>query len=89
MPKKVIKCIEAMCRTFLWTGGAELSKKARIARDHLCSPDTAGGLNILNMQTWNRAAVSKFFVELMQEERQAVGTVDTYVLWEARYTLGG
>ncbi|XP_060188663.1 uncharacterized protein LOC132617631 [Lycium barbarum] len=59
LPKKVIKTIEATCRTFLWTGGTELSKRALLAWDRVCSPRVAGGLNILDMATWNKAAISK------------------------------
>lgn len=50
LPKKVITCIEGLCRSFIWTGGADISKKALIAWDQLCKPRTTGGLSILSIQ---------------------------------------
>jgi len=55
LPKKVIKCIEGICRSFLWTGGADISKKTLVAWDQLCKPRIAGGLNIVSIQEWNKA----------------------------------
>nr|XP_009780957.1 PREDICTED: uncharacterized protein LOC104229926 [Nicotiana sylvestris] len=45
IPKKMKKKIEAVCRTFLWTGGTNASKKALLSWDKVCSPKTAGGYN--------------------------------------------
>ncbi|XP_015162897.1 uncharacterized protein [Solanum tuberosum] len=49
LPKKVVEQIERICRTFLWTGSMNLSKKALIAWDRMCMPMSAGGLNLLNI----------------------------------------
>ncbi|KAF3633095.1 hypothetical protein FXO37_27196 [Capsicum annuum] len=40
----VLKAIESICRTFLWTGGSDPSKKAMVALEHLCLWKTAVGL---------------------------------------------
>ncbi|XP_060184319.1 uncharacterized protein LOC132614001 [Lycium barbarum] len=56
LPKKVLKKIETICRTFLWTGSNEVSNKAMVSWEQLCLPKSAGGLNILHAQTWNKAA---------------------------------
>ncbi|WMV37355.1 hypothetical protein MTR67_030740 [Solanum verrucosum] len=64
LPKKVVKCIATLCRTFLWTRGVDASRKALIAWEHLCSPKIVGDLNILNIQAWNKAAISKLLWNL-------------------------
>lgn len=64
MPKKVIRCIESICRKFLWFGGVDTSRKALIAWETLCWPKVAGGLNFLNIATWNKAVVCKLLWSL-------------------------
>ncbi|XP_019263748.1 PREDICTED: uncharacterized protein LOC109241462 [Nicotiana attenuata] len=59
LPKKIMKMIETICRTFLWTGSNAISRKALIAWDKICQPKTTGGLNIINMRVWNKAAIIK------------------------------
>ncbi|XP_019228498.1 PREDICTED: uncharacterized protein LOC109209643 [Nicotiana attenuata] len=59
LPKKIMKMIETICRTFLWTGSNAISRKALIAWDKICQPKIAGGLNIINMRVWNKAAIIK------------------------------
>lgn len=54
-----MQLIESLCRRFLWTGGTEISKKALIAWDRLCHPKSAGGLGLLDIYAWNRAAIYK------------------------------
>ncbi|XP_019252652.1 PREDICTED: uncharacterized protein LOC109231443 [Nicotiana attenuata] len=46
LPVKVIKVIEAYCRSYIWSGGNEITKRALIARDKVCLPKTVGGLNL-------------------------------------------
>ncbi|XP_060210446.1 uncharacterized protein LOC132637365 [Lycium barbarum] len=64
LPKKVIKTIEATCRSFLWTGGAELSKKALLAWSRVCQPETAGGLNVIDISSWNKVTISKLLCNI-------------------------
>ncbi|WMV26834.1 hypothetical protein MTR67_020219 [Solanum verrucosum] len=59
LPKKIIQEVEAMCRRFLWTGNLETSEKALIAWDKLCWPKSNGGLQFLDIYTWNKAAIGK------------------------------
>nr|XP_009778828.1 PREDICTED: uncharacterized protein LOC104228121 [Nicotiana sylvestris] len=47
LPKKILKMIVTVCRTFLWTGKNDISRRALIAWDTICMPLSAGGLNIL------------------------------------------
>ncbi|XP_019258259.1 PREDICTED: uncharacterized protein LOC109236523 [Nicotiana attenuata] len=59
LPKKIMKMIETICRTFLWTGSNSISGNALIAWNKICQPKVAGGLNIINMRIWNKAAILK------------------------------
>ncbi|XP_049381150.1 uncharacterized protein LOC125845645 [Solanum stenotomum] len=61
LPKKVIQVIDATCRTFLWAGGCEISKRSLIAWERLCLPRATGGLNILDVYQWNHAAIGKLW----------------------------
>ncbi|KAK4739832.1 hypothetical protein R3W88_003529 [Solanum pinnatisectum] len=54
-----MKSIEQICRTFLWTGAVTISKKALVSWENICKPLAAGGLNIINLCLWNRAAILK------------------------------
>ncbi|XP_019225236.1 PREDICTED: uncharacterized protein LOC109206830 [Nicotiana attenuata] len=59
LPKKVMKMINAVFRTFLWIGEATITKKALIAWEQICRPISAGSLNVINLCIWNKAAVMK------------------------------
>ncbi|XP_019232463.1 PREDICTED: uncharacterized protein LOC109213163 [Nicotiana attenuata] len=50
IPKKNMKMIETVCRTFLSTGSNEFSRKTLLAWDKICQPKSAGGLNVINMR---------------------------------------
>lgn len=52
--------IEAICRTYLWTDQAEISRRALVAWDRICLPQTIGDLNVINLCNWNKAAVAKY-----------------------------
>lgn len=51
--------LEATCRTFLWTGQAEISREAHVSWDKIFLPQVVGGLNVINLYNWNKAAVEK------------------------------
>ncbi|XP_019227163.1 PREDICTED: uncharacterized protein LOC109208497 [Nicotiana attenuata] len=59
LPKKVMKMVEAICRSFLWTGTSTVSKKALVSWEKVCLPQVVGGLNVMNMICWNKAAMAK------------------------------
>lgn len=59
IPSKVIKTIEAYCRSFIWSGTNVITKRALISWEKVCKSKSAGGLNILNLKQWNRAAIIK------------------------------
>lgn len=68
LPKKVLKTIETICRTFLWTESVKLSRKALVAWDSVCRPLSAGGLNIIDMAIWNKAVISKHLWNLANKK---------------------
>ena len=61
LPKKVMREVKSLCRSFLWTGSSDKSKRSLVAWDTLCLPKVAGGWNILDIECWNQAAIMKFF----------------------------
>lgn len=68
LPTNIIHLIEAMCRKFLWTEGIEMTKKALLAWKKVCYPKSAGGCNIIDTCTWNKATVSKHFWNLCKKK---------------------
>lgn len=59
LPKKVIKKIEAICRTFLWSDTDQISRKSPITWKEVCSPNRQGGRNIIDIERWNKAILTK------------------------------
>ncbi|CAJ2661953.1 unnamed protein product [Trifolium pratense] len=59
LPKKVIHKINAICRSFLWSGGAVITRKSLVSWDHVCAPKAKGGLNLISLEEWNRANMTK------------------------------
>jgi hypothetical protein len=43
LPKKVIQKINAICRSFLWSGGDVVTRKAPVAWDQVCTSKAHGG----------------------------------------------
>lgn len=64
LPKEVIKRINAICRSFLWSGGDKLTRKSPIAWKRVCTPTKQGGLNIISIEEWNKANLIKLLWNL-------------------------
>lgn len=64
LPKSLIHKINVICRTFLWTGNKEKSRKSLIAWKNVCSPKHYGWLNLIDLQTWNNAVLTKLLWNL-------------------------
>ncbi|PNX74719.1 ribonuclease H, partial [Trifolium pratense] len=64
LPKGVIKKINSICHTFLWTGSIEKSRKAPVAWKFFCQPKRNGGLNIIDLEVWNRITLLKLLWNL-------------------------
>lgn len=83
IPVKVIKTIEAYCRSFIWSGTNEINKRALISWEKVCKPKSAGGLNILNLKQWNRAAILKLQWDLTSK------TDRLWIKWVHMYHIKG
>ncbi|XP_030511094.2 uncharacterized protein LOC115725649 [Cannabis sativa] len=59
LPKKVIKELESICRSFLWTGKNNMNGPNNIAWEKLCKTKKAGGIGFLDIGKWNQAIVPK------------------------------
>nr|XP_016514969.1 PREDICTED: uncharacterized protein LOC107831694 [Nicotiana tabacum] len=59
MPVKVLKLIDAYCRSFVWSGTETITKKALVSWEKMYLPRTFGGLNLLNIKIWNRVSLAK------------------------------
>ncbi|CAK8572589.1 unnamed protein product [Lathyrus sativus] len=59
LPKAVIRKIDSICRSFIWTGKDSISRKCLVAWNRTCCPTTQGGLNLLNLQVWNKVLLLK------------------------------
>lgn len=44
----------------MWTGRADASRRALIVWETLCLQKCAGGINIIDLEKWNVAAIIKF-----------------------------
>ncbi|XP_058771889.1 uncharacterized protein LOC131645230 [Vicia villosa] len=68
IPKMVTKKLEAMCRSFLWTGKGEITRKSPIAWDRVCGPKSNGGLDVINLEAWNKTCLTKLLWKLASKE---------------------
>lgn len=57
LPKVVIKRIDAICRSFMWTSKADICKKSLVAWNRVCSPNHQGGLGLNNLHIWNQVTL--------------------------------
>lgn len=84
LPKKVIKEVEAILRTFFWTGPDLKSSGSKVAWDQLCSPKQEGGLGFKSLQVWNKAANAKHIWFLISGGEQSM-----WCQWVKSYLLKG
>ncbi|XP_060183210.1 uncharacterized protein LOC132613180 [Lycium barbarum] len=70
IPKKVHTLVTSICRNYLRSGSKENSRKALVSWETLCKPKSAGGLNILDFYTWNKAVISKLLWAVSMNKNQ-------------------
>uniref|UniRef100_A0A803Q3C3 Reverse transcriptase domain-containing protein n=1 Tax=Cannabis sativa TaxID=3483 RepID=A0A803Q3C3_CANSA len=68
LPKKLLKDIEATCRSFLWKGTQEGAGPSLVAWDYVCRPKAAGGLGFRNVQKWNMAALGRYVWDIASKK---------------------
>jgi hypothetical protein len=76
LPKQVIKQIEAICRSFLWSGKDEISRKVPVAWEKICEPKISGGLNVISLIEWNQATIGKLLWNLQSKADKTLGEMD-------------
>lgn len=54
----------SFCRSFLWSGGLDISRKSPLAGKKVCRPKNQGGLNIIVIEKWNKATLLNFLWNL-------------------------
>ncbi|XP_055808322.1 uncharacterized protein LOC129876867 [Solanum dulcamara] len=64
IPTKVLKLIEAYCRSFIWSSTNTITKRALIAWEKMCLPKSAGGMRLINIHLWNQVAIAKTYWDL-------------------------
>lgn len=62
---------------------AEMTKKALIAWDKLCQPVSTGGLNFINIELWNQAAICKLLWSVCQRKEKM------WIIWVHTYYIKG
>ncbi|XP_058754588.1 uncharacterized protein LOC131627751 [Vicia villosa] len=83
LPKCVTKHIEAICRSFVWSGKAEISRKAPVSWKKICEPKNAGGLNITSLNEWNLATLGKLLWNIQAKaDKMWVKWINIYYLKE-------
>ncbi|KAK4724358.1 hypothetical protein R3W88_027137 [Solanum pinnatisectum] len=90
IPAKIIKLIEGPCRSYLWSGVVYVTKKALVAWKRVCCPKSAGGMVLINMQLWNKAAVAKLCWDLANnEDKLWIKWIHTYYIkgWMIRKVM--
>uniref|UniRef100_M1D135 Tn7 reverse transcriptase n=1 Tax=Solanum tuberosum TaxID=4113 RepID=M1D135_SOLTU len=58
LPKRIMKLINGIYRTFVCSD-VVLSKRARVFQEKICLSKAAGGLKVMHLISWNRAAILK------------------------------
>ena len=82
--KKVISCINSICRSFLWFGTVDSHKPGMVNWKMVCKPKKVGGLGIRNLYIWNQSAMGKivWYIYMMK--------ASLWVRWvHGVYTKGG
>ncbi|XP_059315750.1 uncharacterized protein LOC132066458 [Lycium ferocissimum] len=68
LPVKVVKAIEAYCRSYVRSGVNTITKKALVSWEKVCTPKASGGLNLTNLQMWNHVAIIKLCWDLASKQ---------------------
>ncbi|XP_070009263.1 uncharacterized protein [Nicotiana sylvestris] len=78
---KVMKLIEAYCRSYIWSGSNTITKRALIAWDRMFLPKSVGGYNLLNIRIWNKAAITSVYWDLAQKkDKMWIKQIHTYYI---------
>lgn len=81
--KKIIQKIEAIFRSFLWSGGPEITRKSPISWPKVCSSRKQGGLNLISLYEWNQANLIKLWNFSGKSDRLWIRWIHSYYIqWD-------
>ncbi|XP_060185254.1 uncharacterized protein LOC132614743 [Lycium barbarum] len=83
IPIKVLKTIEAFCRSYIWSGENVITKRALVAWERMCTPKSVGGLILINLKLWNKVATAQNHWDLAHK------TDKLWVRWIHSYYIKG
>lgn len=83
LPAKVLKTIDAYCRSYIWSGCNTISKKALASWERVCAPKSVGGLGLANLKVWNKAAIAKNYWDLAHKQDKL------WIKWIHAYYIKG
>ncbi|XP_028063083.1 uncharacterized protein LOC114266401 [Camellia sinensis] len=84
LSRKVVKEIESLFGSFLWSGSDLKKHEARVYWDKVCSPKKEWGLGLISMEVWNRATIAKHAWFLFSRGEQSM-----WCQWVKSYLLKG
>jgi len=67
LPGQVIKNMEQIMKSFLWSGSDMRTTGAKVAWDQVCLPKKEGGLGIKRITEWNKIALLKHIWNLCND----------------------
>uniref|UniRef100_A0A803QC53 Reverse transcriptase domain-containing protein n=1 Tax=Cannabis sativa TaxID=3483 RepID=A0A803QC53_CANSA len=68
LPTKLLKDIEAVCRSFLWKDTHECSGPGLVAWENICQTKSEGGLGFRNIRNWNVAAMRRYVWDIASKK---------------------
>jgi hypothetical protein len=67
LPGQIIKNVEQIMKSFLWSGSDMRTIRAKVAWDQVCLPKKEGGLGIKRITEWNKIALLKHIWNLCND----------------------
>ena len=67
LPRKLLKVVEAVCRSFLWKGKVD-GGPGLVAWHDICASKKVGGLGIRSIGVWNTVAIGKYVWDIAKKK---------------------
>ncbi|KAJ9535294.1 hypothetical protein OSB04_un001606 [Centaurea solstitialis] len=83
LPVSVVKEIERLLRSFLWSSGEAIKGKAKVKWGNVCLPREKGGLGVRSLRVWNRTLLAKQVWKIIDNNDSL------WVKWIHEYRLKG
>ena len=83
LPRACIREIDKICSSFLWSGVALSSTKAKVSWDAVCKPKSEGGLGLRSLREANEVCCLKLIWRIVSRSNSL------WVKWSETYLLRG